>query len=219
MTTLIPRWRFVDCPEDLLSIYDNFPVARMENGINARVPEHALAAVLRLRDAIEARGGRFRLIGWGRSYETSKRVHDEYLSGGTFAKKPGLSWHNGWLAIDADVEGSGLTKAEYDLCAIEAGLSSISNEGWHYEIRDGLEHILDRYDDDTAAMCASLLAGLAWFGKDEYRALQAGLHFAGVDPGVVDGVPGDNTNRALDALELRRDASYLALHRFMPAAY
>lgn len=209
-TTLVARFDLVDCPHDLLSVYDDYPVYLMELGINARVPKPSLAAVLRFRAAVEGRGGRFRIVGWGRSYDVSQEAYQDWIDGkrDSVAKPPGYSFHNSWCALDIDVDGSGLSKAVLDECAAEAGLHAVSNERWHYELRDGVEHIIERYNIDMAAMVLALGAGLAWFGGDAEKARQAALHYAGRDAGIIDGVAGTNTWTALDAAGMKTDVGH-----------
>lgn len=204
MTTLTPRSPFVPCPTHWLSSYDDFPVYRMENGINAEIPSDMVEPVEWLIHAIERRGGVFRFTSFGRSYDVSAKAVAAYKAGtGPFAKAPGYSCHNSWRAIDPDIGGSGLSKAQWDDAARSVGWSPISNEPWHFEYRDGYEHILERYGYDAMTMAMSLLAGLAWFGEDEVRALQAQAHFVGEDCGAMDGVPGPKLYAALDRVARR----------------
>ncbi len=203
MTELTPRWPFVDCPTHWLSSYDNYPVAQMEHGINAQIPAPMVPAAQGFIDAIERRNGRFRFTGYGRSYETSQRLHLEWQADNskTYAKPGGYSMHNSWRAIDPDIGGSGLSKAQWDEAATESGWSFISNEAGHFEWRQGAAHIMERYGVDQMAMACTLAAGLGWFGNDHARAVQAGLHFAGVDPGIIDGVIGTKAVEAAISLE------------------
>jgi hypothetical protein len=88
-----------------------------------------------------------------------------------------------------------------------------ATENWHFDFLGEWRPVADRLRDYGAvAMIGCLDIGLARYGNDEERAIQANLHRAGYDVGRVDGIIGRRTEGALVACGLGascRDLSQL----------
>lgn len=87
-----------------------------------------------------------------------------------------------------------------------------ASEAWHFDYLGPWAPALDRLGYADTAVCAHLDIGLALYERSPQRAVQAQLHRAGYDCGVVDGFIGAKTRKCLRAAgadEGTQDASKL----------
>lgn len=133
--------------------------------------------------------------------------------GGKAAHQPGayraesVGWHLSGRAIDVTLPGTyntghaGRERMVADLLdvGIPLGWTPIAGEDWHVECRGPWAATAVRLESTRAAGLAALLDVGGWRGSRwEWRAVQAQLHRIGLNPGVIDGYPGDDTRAALE---------------------
>ena len=137
-----------------------------------------------------------------------------------FVSKPGFSWHNAGRAVDLDLGNLNFVGVPADLqldklwvLAKKIGWRPVikaadegASEAWHFDYMGEWEPVYDRLGYKDAAMCACLDIGVAAYGRDKERLIQAQLQRAGYDIGEIDGWIGARTHRGIEqaGLELKQ---------------
>ena len=160
-------------------------------------------AIYAIRDAVEARGGVFRLSDLYRDSEAQERAYMDHKEGRKAAYSPpaGGSWHETGRAFDVDVEAlKPLAIGEFRAICGKHGVTPIESESWHFECRASHAIITDRQGYKAGVESALLALGVRvprLHGRQLEASIQADLHRLGADPGKLDGIIGKRTKEAI----------------------
>lgn len=175
-------------------------------------------ALIKIGEAVEAKGGKFYLSDLFRSYEMQLQSHLDFTSGrkSAFSPPPGGSMHEAGRAFDMDLDKMGMKLADFWKIAKKFGFLPIINqptagvsESWHFDCRGSHQTVYDYYKagkgTNMKAYTAMAASGILAIGvkvdlfknNQAAAAVQAGLIRLGFELGSIDGDIGQKTRTAL----------------------
>lgn len=178
--------------------------------------KHALEGVVA---DLRSLGHELRLSDLFRSYAMQKEAHDDYVEKRktAYSPPPGGSMHEAGRAMDIDLSSMGVSLSKFWEIARAHGFFPIidtpdpsRSESWHFDCRGSHDVVYQYVRSGKAGLSMppyTQMAQSAILATGEKRTdrvpdagvagLQAMLIRLGFDPGRIDGVIGDRTNRAL----------------------
>jgi len=176
-------------------------------------------AIYHIRDDVQAAGGVLRLSDLFRSYETQKRIHDEYKAGkrAAYTAAPGSSYHEAGRAMDIDVAalkplGANYLEvfwkiaAKYGVVPIISEPNPSKSECWHFECRGEFQTVRELQGYAQSVRAAILDVGLDVHDiTDDAAAWAQGQILAyGINIGPIDGIIGKGTKAAIRTIKQTR---------------
>jgi zinc D-Ala-D-Ala carboxypeptidase len=181
------------------------------------------AAIRNVSAELEDQGGRLFLSDLFRSHDMQLQSHLDFVSGRktAFSPPPGGSMHEAGRAFDLDLHNLGIELGDFWDLARPHGLLPIistptsgASESWHFDCRGSHQLVYDYYKSGKGtnfdhkpytAMAASAILALGIqvdrFGANQAAAaVQSALIRLGQTLGNIDGVIGNKTRTALEAV-------------------
>jgi hypothetical protein len=231
-------------PVQILSIYKSAAGQRLP--LPARMAQctpDMQAAILKVRQEVEALGGQLFLSDLFRSYDMQLQAHLDYTSGkkSAFSPAPGGSLHEAGRSLDLDLGSLKIPLAKFWEIAAVHGLSPIIKEpdtrlkeAWHFDCRGSHHKVYEYYVAGKgsnlkpyAALAASAILGAGlkhdeFVGKEKEASIQSLLIRLGQEIGNMDGQLGLKTKTALAKVGVQEgtlDATLEALEHLAQTAF
>jgi hypothetical protein len=174
-------------------------------------------AIGRIIPALTQAGGALYLSDMFRSYEMQFQAHNDYVTGKkkAYSPPPGGSMHESGRAFDLSLGDLGVPLRAFWDIAIPLGVFPIIDradsrlsEAWHFDCRGSHGKVYDYYltgkADNLPAYTAMAASAIMAAGIVNYRVadqvvgrVQSDLIRLDCDPGPIDGILGERTQKAL----------------------
>lgn len=184
----------------------------------SRCTPDTAASIRAVAADLRSLGFQLRISDLFRSYEMQKQAHLDYLTGRkkAYSPPPGGSMHECGRAVDIDLGSIGVPlKQFWDIVHAHGLLPLIDvpdsrrSEAWHFDCRGSHGRVYDYARQGRAGLAAPPYthmsrSGIIAIGERLDSVPDQGVAFAqsalirlGLDPGPIDGIPGDRTLAAL----------------------